>query len=67
VKPTIKKVGPRPSVNMEGVYLERKCHYIGMWKDDTVADNIIRQVADKFLNLFFLTDEHKIYYTQILQ
>lgn len=31
---------------MEGVYLERKCHYIGMWKDDTVADNIIRQVAD---------------------
>lgn len=46
MKPTSKKVGPRPSVNMEGVYLERKCHYIGMWKDDTVADNIIRQVAD---------------------
>lgn len=32
---------------MEGVYLERKCFYIGFWKDDTVADNIIRQVATK--------------------
>lgn len=31
---------------MEGVYLERKCNYLGCWKDDTVADYVIRQVAD---------------------
>lgn len=35
---------------MEGVYLERTCFYIGFWKDDTVADNIIRQVATKVRN-----------------
>lgn len=31
---------------MEGVYLERKCNYLGCWKDDTLADYVIRQVAD---------------------